>query len=102
MKDFKSLKDDIFDEIRDAEKYAHKAIAAKAENPERAALYRRLAEEELGHMDALHGEIVREIKSWQEKTGQTPPPDMQARYDMLHEIAMDDVRRIKAEIGTME
>lgn len=98
MKDFKDLKDDIFDEINDAEKYIRKAIASKEENPERAELYCRLSGEELGHMEALHGELVKEIKAWQEKTGQTPPPDMQARYDMLHEIAMDNVRKIKAEI----
>ena len=98
MKDFKDLKDDILDEIRDAEKYIRKAIAYKDENPERAEVYRRLSEEELGHMEALHGEIVREIKAWQEETGQTPPPEMQAKYDLLHEIITDDAKRVRMMI----
>ena len=80
------------------EKYIRKAIACKEECPERAEVYRKLSEEELGHMSALHDEVVREIKQWKEKTGQTPPPEMQAKYDLLHEIIMQDANEVKLMI----
>ena len=98
MKSINDLKDDIRDEIRDAEKYIRKALACKEDAPERAEVYRKLAEEELGHMSALHDEVVREIKAWKEKTGQTPPPDMQAKYDLLHEIITEDANKVKLMI----
>ena len=95
MKDFNDLKDDIRDEIRDAEKYIQKALARKETNPGRAEVYRKLAEGELTHMEELHDEIVKEIKQWREETGQEPPADMQAKYDLLHEIIMSDANKVR-------
>lgn len=95
MKEILDLKEDIREEIKDAAKYARKALAFKEENSEKADLYRKLSEGELCHMDMLHAEVVREIKKWREETGKEPPPEMQARYDILHKIAMEDANEVK-------
>ena len=97
MKDFEKLKNHIREEIRDAEDYIRDALACKDTCPERAEVYRRLAEEELGHMEALHAEIVREIKKWQAENG-NPPPDMQAKYNVLHEIFTGDANKVRLMI----
>ena len=95
MESIKQLKKHIRGEIKDAEEYIREALACKDECRERADLYRELAEEELRHMDKLHAEVVREIKKYRDETGHEPPPDMQARYDVLHRIAVEDANDVK-------
>ena len=98
MKSIERFKKHIRDEIRDANEYIREALACKEECPEDAELYRELAEEELKHMEKLHGAVVRKIKKYREETGKEPPPDMQARYDVLHKIAMEDANEVRMMI----
>lgn len=98
MQSIKQLKKHIREEIKDAGEYIREALACKDECRERGDLYRKLAEEELGHMEQLHAEVVREIKKYRDESGKEPPPDMQARYDVLHEIATEDANEVKMMI----
>ena len=98
METFDELKRHIFDEIKDAHEYIREAMEHKKSNPQRANTYRVLAEAELEHMQQLHDEFVREIKEWKEKNGKEPSPDMQARYDTIHEIATEQANEVRAKI----
>lgn len=80
MRIIKHLVEQITEELKDAEKYTECAIKYKAEYPELAATYIRLAEEELGHAHRLHDQVVHFIK--EEKT--EPPPVMHAIWDWEH------------------
>lgn len=62
MKIIEELRKQIEEEIADASNYAEKAAEYKNTYPEAAALYHRLSEEEITHMNALHKEAVRLIE----------------------------------------
>lgn len=94
MKGFKKLKEHIEDELKDAEKYIRDAIMCKEEDPQTAELYYSLSVEEMNHMDRLHVRVVNMIKKYQAEHG-SPPADMQAKYDVLHEIYTDKATSIK-------
>lgn len=98
MRLIEQLSDHIREEIEDAESYIRDATSIKEKYPETAEVYRALAEEELKHMNMLHGAVVKEIEAWKRETGQEPPPVMQARYDILHKIAMEDANKVKLMI----
>ena len=83
MKIIQKLADMIEEELHDAYKYAECAILHE-DDPERAKTFRTLASEELGHVNRLHEQVVRLIKKYRDEHG-NPPPEMQARYDYLHE-----------------
>ena len=98
MTEFQELKDNIREEIKDAEKYIRLALEHKADNPKRAAVYKTLAEAELEHMETLHDLFEREIREWKENTGHEPSPEMMGMYKMLHEIAQEDADRVRGMI----
>ena len=98
MKSIDRMKDHIRDEIKDAREYIREAMECKEECPEDAELYRELAEEELRHMEKLHSAVVRKIKKYREETGKEPPPDMQAKYDVLHELFTKDANDVRMMI----
>jgi Mn-containing catalase len=97
MKKIQQLSDHIKEEIEDACTYIDEALMCKEDNREVADLYCRLAEEELTHMGMLHKQVVREIENYRRTNGD-PPPVMQARYDILHEIHTADANRVRLKI----
>ena len=97
MKKTKKLMDHIAEEINDAEEYIRDAEACKENDSEVADTYCRLAEEELGHMAMLHKQVTRVIEAYR-KTNGSPPAEMQARYDVLHEVYMEHVRKVRMMI----
>ena len=84
MEKIKQISCDIKDELKDAKKYAKKALLYKDTDPSLAEMYYGLAREEMGHMERLHNMVVKIIKLYRDEHGD-PPPAMQARYDFLHE-----------------
>ena len=94
MKIIKQLVEEIREEIHGAEEYAKRATQYKEQDRQLADNYMRMAETELGHVDALHAQAVRLIKD-QKSKGTEVPAGMQAVWDWEHEYMTDHVTRIK-------
>ena len=94
MREIKCLSGMIEDEIKDADKYARKALEYKDSNRRLADVFYTLSNEELKHMAMLHSEVVKIIDDYRRMNGD-PPPGMQAVYDILHERNMQDTQAVK-------
>lgn len=95
MKVIKHLVEDIEEELEGAEHYAKLATQYKDEDRELADVYAKLANVELDHVNALHGQVVRIIKDWKAKSGEEPPAAMAAVWDYEHQRAIDKSAKIK-------
>ena len=95
MKLIQKLSDMISEEIDDAYKYAKCYQEHKDFDPELARTFSLLANEELNHVNLLHVQVVRIIKTWREKNGE-PPASMTAVYDYLHNRQIEKVADVKA------
>lgn len=94
MKVIKCLVEDIREELEGAEHYAKLATQYRDEDRELADVYAKLANVELDHVDALHGQAVRIIKTWK-SAGNEVPASMQAVWDWEHGKMVDTTARIK-------
>lgn len=95
MKIIQQLSDMIEEEISDAEKYAKCALKHREDRPDLARLFYTLSQEEMGHMEKLHGAVTSIIAQIREERGE-PPPEMLAVYNYLHEKQIDHARNVKA------
>ena len=95
MKIIKCLVEDINEELEGAEHYAKLATQHKDDDRELADVYAKLANVELDHVNALHGQVVRIIKEWKATSGQEPPAAMQAVFDWEHNKEIEKVKQIK-------
>lgn len=86
--------DDIREEMEGAEHYAKMASKYKETDRFMAETYAKLAEAELGHVNALHEQAVRLIKD-QQSAGIQIPAGMKTVWDWEHEKMVDTVSRIK-------
>lgn len=98
MQKIKKMVKQIKSELHDAEKYAKCALEYKDLDEELAALYYRLACEEMEHMDLLHGRIVATIADYRRKSGE-PPAAMRAVWEYEHAEMMEEAAEIKAKIA---
>ena len=94
MKKIEELSEDIEDELDDACKYIDKAIRYKESDKISADMYYQLSVEEIGHMDRLHKRVVDVIMEYRKANGD-PPPEMQWRYDYLHQKHIERATNIK-------
>ena len=97
MQIIKELYGYIEEEIRDARKYAERALALKEQNQDLAEMFIRLSDEEMGHMDRLHKAVTQLIADYRKDKGD-PPEGMQALYDYLHQRQIEqaaEVRRLR-------
>lgn len=94
MKTMKLLMERIDDELQDACDYAKLALEYRDSEPELAVLFSRLSEEEMTHMNLLHGAAVEQIESVQRQGG-TVPEAMSAVYEYLHERQIDKAESVK-------
>ncbi len=97
MEIIKQLSEQIDDELDDAHKYIKKALKEKDKYPQVAETYFRLSNEEMSHVDMLHGVVVSIINELRQT--QEVPPAMQAVYDYLHQRQIDKAAKIKAKQG---
>lgn len=83
MKLIELLSEHIEDELDDACTYANLALEYKDTESEVAALFFKLSQEEMTHMDALHKRVVACIEKYKQTRGEAPE-GMKALYDFVH------------------
>lgn len=98
MKIIQELSEMIEEEIADAGKYAKCAIEMKEENPALADTFYKLANEELGHMNVLHTQVVNIINSYKKDIGE-PPEAMKKLYDILHQKHIANTATVKGMLS---
>ena len=95
MKIIKELSEMISAEIDDAEKYIRAAIECKDTDRQLANTFAELSNQEMNHMNTLHGEVSRIIEEYRQKSGE-PPKEMMAVYEYLHKKQIDHAAEVKA------
>ena len=98
MKVIKCLSEKIEEELTEANSYIDLAMEWRDQEPETADLFYELSMEEMGHMDRLHNEVVRQINAYKERSGE-PPENMMTLYQYLHEKHIGEAMKIKIEQG---
>jgi ferritin len=98
MEIIKELSEMIEEEIEDAGKYAKCALHYKESRPALADVFYKLANEELGHMNALHGQVVAIIDEYKKKNGE-PPEAMKMIYDILHDKHVANTAAVKGMLS---
>jgi len=98
MKIIEDLSNMIEEEIADAGKYARCALTHKEDNIQLAEMFFKLANEEMGHMNTLHSQVVSIIEDYRKKKGD-PPPDMLRLYDILHKKHIENAAAVKGMLA---
>lgn len=94
MKLIKDLSEMIEEEISDAEKYARCALRHKEDRPALADTFYKLSNEEIGHANLLHTQIVSVIEEYRKANG-NPPDVMLTLYEIYHEKYIMGVATVK-------
>ena len=94
MKIIKEISEMIEEELEGAEHYVECALQYKADNPSLADVFYEISTQEMRHVNMLHEEVVKVIKSYREKHGE-PPETMMAIYDWQHERQIKKANEIK-------
>lgn len=98
MKIIEILSDKIEEEVCDAKSYIEMAIKYKEEYPELSRTLYNISNQEMEHMNLLHGEVTEIIRKYRETNGE-PPADMLAVYNYLHKKQIEksmEVKRMQA------
>ena len=74
----------IDEDLEDAKKYAECALKERESNPALANVYYTLSQDEMKHMNLLHGEVVKLIEAHKREKGE-PPAAMLAVWEYKHE-----------------
>lgn len=94
MKIIKILSEKIEEEIKDAHDYVKMALEYKDTYPELARTLYNISNQEMEHMNLLHGEVTEIIKKYRETNGE-PPADMMAVYEYLHKKQIENSAEVK-------
>ena len=94
MKIIKNISEQIEEETEGALWYAEEAVRVADEHPSLAKTLHTIAEEELRHVDMLHGEVVKLIEAHRREHGE-PPAAMKAVYDYLHKKQIENVAEVR-------
>lgn len=108
MKMIAKMAKQIREELHDADKYISLAIKDKEKDKELADMYFTLANEEIGHADKIHTQVVREIKKVADNQVRMNPEEveqmkstmevMYAVWDYEHENLMEEAAEIRTKI----
>lgn len=85
----------IEEELEGAEGYIKCAITYKDEHPMLAKVLFDISNDEMHHVDLLHGEVVKLIAEQRRENGE-PHASMLAVYNYLHERHIDKASHIRA------
>lgn len=94
MKIIKELSDMIEDELEGAENYSKLAVRYKEDHPSLADTYHEISIQEMRHVNMLHDEVVKIIKSYRDSHGE-PPAAMAAIYDWQHKRQIEKTKEVK-------
>ena len=94
MKIIEKISDRIAQEIECAEEYATCALKYKEERPQLAEVYFRIANEKIGHINLLHGQVVAIIDEYKKQHGE-PSEAMKMLYDILHSKHIEQMAAVK-------
>lgn len=83
MKIIKELSEMIEEELEGAEHYAKEALAWKEQNPMLGKVFYDISNEEMRHVNLLHGEVTKLIEQHRKEHGE-PPAAMMAVYEYMH------------------
>ena len=99
MKNIAKLADKIKSELKDAKDDYTTAshLICEIETKELALVYKKIGLQELEHVMMWHGAVVKEIDKYK-AMGHTVPPEMQARYDVLHDLMIEEYSKTKADL----
>jgi hypothetical protein len=93
MKIIKELAHKIKEELNDAENYAKASLEERATNPSLAAVYFRLANDEIGHAEMLHEQAVVMIRKHSEE--KEIPPVMRELWAWQHEEIVEEEKEVR-------
>ena len=93
MKLIKKIVKMIDEELHDAQKYAECALKLREENPTVASVFYALSQDEMKHMNMLHGEIVKMIEDYRRNHGE-PPEAMKAVWEYKHEEHIEEAKEV--------
>lgn len=94
MEDIKQLSRMIAEEIHDAKKYAEAALSYKDSRPDLARVFKNLSDQEMEHMQILHGSVVGIIEEVK-RSGVEVPVGMMEAYNLLHEMHIEEAAEVK-------
>lgn len=97
MKIIKDLVDEIKEELEGAGDYAERAMKHKGLEDGFTSMYAEMAQQEMGHVEKLHGKVQEVIKKYRQEHGE-PPAGMQAIWDHEHKQLIQRAGEIRAMI----
>jgi rubrerythrin len=94
MKIIKTISEMIEDELEGAEEYAKLAVEWKHQNPMLAKVFYDISNQEMTHVNLLHGEVVKLIEQHRKEKGE-PPAAMLAVYEYMHGRHIEEANKVK-------
>lgn len=94
MQEIKEIVCDIKHELKGADKFAAEAVKHKDMYPALAAVYYRMANDKLDHVDMLHKEAVAMIDK-ASRSGVEVPKGMREIWTWYHDMMIEDAADIR-------
>lgn len=94
MKIIKKVCAMIDEELEGACEYAKCAIKYKEDYPNLSKVLHSLSDDEMGHVNTLHSEVVKLIENYRREHGE-PPEAMMAVYDYIHEQQIEKANKVR-------
>lgn len=90
---FKTLLDQVDDEICGAKEYAELALSLKDESPQLSSMYNDLSKQEYSHIQILHSHLLKVYESFGEQTD-----IVQSLFDWQNKKLIDGAAHVKTLI----
>ena len=94
MRTIAQIVKDIKGELHGAKHYAELANKHKDEDDSLSEMYASMSNQELGHVNTMHAQVVRIINDYRRKHGE-PPEAMKAIWDWEHQQMVEEVAEVK-------
>lgn len=94
MRTIAQIVKDIKGELHGAKHYAELSNKYKDEDDSLSEMYAGISNQELGHVNTMHAQVVRIINDYRRKNGE-PPEAMKAIWDWEHQQMVEEVAEVK-------